>query len=172
MLGESQVAAPLMARRAAHRALSLAYRRFQPGPGVGVQLARLWLSRKPQRPARGQLRHETLILALALLAPAAVHPRQHGAVWRQRGRQVAPCGHTSTVRQRGNSRLREGRRTAAGASASADNETEALRRRAELEQRSMQEVPRQAIREHADSHSRAELLDKVLDEELPAKPRP
>jgi hypothetical protein len=102
MLGESQVAAPLMARRAAHRALRLAYRRFQPGPGVGVQLARLWLSRKPQRPARGQFRHETLILAFALLAPAAVHPRQHGAVWRQRGRQVAPCGHTSTVRQRGN----------------------------------------------------------------------
>jgi hypothetical protein len=102
MLGESQVAAPLMARRAAHRALRLAHRWFQPGPGVGVQLARLWLSRKPQRPARGQFGHETLILAFALLAPAAVHPRQHGAVWRQCGRQVAPRGHISTVRQRGN----------------------------------------------------------------------
>jgi ribbon-helix-helix CopG family protein len=49
----------------------------------------------------------------------------------------------------------------------ADDETEALRRRAELEQRSMQEVARQAIREYVENHSRAELLDQVLDEELP-----
>jgi hypothetical protein len=49
----------------------------------------------------------------------------------------------------------------------ADDETDALRRRAELEQRSMQEVARQAIREYVESHSRAELLDQVLDEELP-----
>ena len=49
----------------------------------------------------------------------------------------------------------------------ADDETEALRRRAELEQRSMQEVARQAIREYVDNHSRTELLDQVLDEELP-----
>jgi hypothetical protein len=48
-----------------------------------------------------------------------------------------------------------------------DDETEALRRRAELEQRSMQEVARQAIREYVENHSRAELLDRVLDEELP-----
>ena len=49
-----------------------------------------------------------------------------------------------------------------------DGETEALRGRAELEQRSMQEVARQAIREYVENHSRAELLDHVLDEELPS----
>ncbi len=48
-----------------------------------------------------------------------------------------------------------------------DAETEVLRRRAELEQRPMQEVVRQAIREYVECHSRAELLDRVLDEELP-----
>jgi hypothetical protein len=48
-----------------------------------------------------------------------------------------------------------------------DHETDALRRRAELEGRSMQEVTRQAIREYIESHSRTELLDRVLDEELP-----
>jgi predicted transcriptional regulator len=49
----------------------------------------------------------------------------------------------------------------------ADSEAEALRRRAELERRSMQEVARQAIREYIEEHSRAELLERVLDEELP-----
>jgi Ribbon-helix-helix protein, copG family len=49
----------------------------------------------------------------------------------------------------------------------ADDETEALRRRAGLEHRSMQEVARQAIREYVENHSRAELLDRVLGEELP-----
>ena len=48
-----------------------------------------------------------------------------------------------------------------------DAETEVLRLRADLERRSMQEVVRQAIREYVESHSRAELLDQVLDEELP-----
>jgi predicted transcriptional regulator len=48
-----------------------------------------------------------------------------------------------------------------------DAETDALRRRADLERRSMQEVARQAIREYVESHSRTELLDQVLDEELP-----
>jgi predicted transcriptional regulator len=48
-----------------------------------------------------------------------------------------------------------------------DDETDALRRRAEFEQRSMQEVARQAIREYVENHSRVELLDQVLDEELP-----
>ncbi|HLK02674.1 MAG TPA: ribbon-helix-helix protein, CopG family [Streptosporangiaceae bacterium] len=48
-----------------------------------------------------------------------------------------------------------------------DDETEALRRRAELEHRSMQEVARYAIREYIETHSRAELLGRVLDEELP-----
>jgi predicted transcriptional regulator len=48
-----------------------------------------------------------------------------------------------------------------------DEETEALRRRARLESRSMQDVARQAVREYVESHSRAELLDRVLDEELP-----
>jgi plasmid stability protein len=49
----------------------------------------------------------------------------------------------------------------------ADDETTALRQRADLEHRSMQDVARQAIREYIDNHSRAELLDRVLDDELP-----
>jgi predicted transcriptional regulator len=48
-----------------------------------------------------------------------------------------------------------------------DAETEALRLRAEVESRSMQEVAREAIREYVEQHSRAELLDRVLDEEIP-----
>jgi predicted transcriptional regulator len=48
-----------------------------------------------------------------------------------------------------------------------DDEAEALRRRAELEGRSMQEVARQAVREYVESHSRSDLLDRVLDDELP-----
>ena len=49
----------------------------------------------------------------------------------------------------------------------AEDETEALRKRADLEHRSMQDVARQAIREYIENHSRSELLDRVLDEELP-----
>ena len=100
MLGERQVAAPLMAQRAAQGALRLAHRRFQPGAGVGIQLAGLRLSGKPQRPSQFQFRQETLVLAFTLVAPAASRPGQHCAVRRQRGRQVAPCGHASTVGQR------------------------------------------------------------------------
>jgi predicted transcriptional regulator len=48
-----------------------------------------------------------------------------------------------------------------------DAEAEVLRRRAKMEQRPMQEVVRQAIREYVEGHSRAELLDRVLEEELP-----
>ncbi|MEX5711323.1 ribbon-helix-helix protein, CopG family [Parafrankia sp. FMc6] len=48
-----------------------------------------------------------------------------------------------------------------------DDEAEALRLRSELERRSMQEIARQAIREYIEAHSRSELLDQVLDEELP-----
>jgi predicted transcriptional regulator len=48
-----------------------------------------------------------------------------------------------------------------------DEEAEALRHRAELEGRSMQEVARQAVREYVESHSRADLLDRVLDSEVP-----
>jgi len=48
-----------------------------------------------------------------------------------------------------------------------DAEARALRRRAEHEGRPMQEVARQAIREYVEGHSRAELLARVLDEELP-----
>lgn len=48
-----------------------------------------------------------------------------------------------------------------------DEEARALRRRAELERRSMQDVARQAVREYVETHSRAELLDRVLDEDLP-----
>ena len=100
MLGERQVAAPLMAQRAAHGALRPAHRRFQPGEGVGVQLAGLRLSGKPQPPSQCQFGHETLVLGFALIAPAPSRPGQHCAVRRQRGRQVAPCGHASTVGQR------------------------------------------------------------------------
>ena len=100
MLGERQVAAPLMAQRAAHGALGLAHRRLQPGEGVGIQLAGFRLSGRPQRPSPCQFGHETLVLAFALFAPAALRPGQHRAVWRQRGRQAAPCGHASTVGQR------------------------------------------------------------------------
>jgi predicted transcriptional regulator len=48
-----------------------------------------------------------------------------------------------------------------------DSEARALRRRADHEGRPMQEVVRQAIREYVEGHSRAELLDRVLDQELP-----
>ena len=48
-----------------------------------------------------------------------------------------------------------------------DEETDALRRRARREGRSMQEVARAAVREYIDRTSRRELLDAVLDEELP-----
>lgn len=47
------------------------------------------------------------------------------------------------------------------------SEADALRLRAEREARSMQDVARQAVREYIENHSRAELLDRVLDEELP-----
>ena len=47
------------------------------------------------------------------------------------------------------------------------DETEALRRRADLEGRSMQEVAREAVRDYVERVSRRELLDRVLDEELP-----
>lgn len=46
-------------------------------------------------------------------------------------------------------------------------EAKALRLRAEHEGRPMQEIARQAIREYVEGHSRAELRDRVLDEELP-----
>jgi predicted transcriptional regulator len=48
-----------------------------------------------------------------------------------------------------------------------DEEAEALRQRAHLEDRSMQEVAREAIREYVEQHSREDLLDRVLDEEIP-----
>jgi predicted transcriptional regulator len=48
-----------------------------------------------------------------------------------------------------------------------DDETAALRRRADRENRSMQEVARQAVRDYIERTSRAELLDNVLDDELP-----
>jgi predicted transcriptional regulator len=48
-----------------------------------------------------------------------------------------------------------------------EQETEALRRRAELEGRSMQNVARQAVRDYIERNSKRELLDRVLDRELP-----
>ena len=48
-----------------------------------------------------------------------------------------------------------------------DEEAEALRQRARLEDRSMQEVAREAIREYVEQHSREDLLERVLGEEIP-----
>ena len=48
-----------------------------------------------------------------------------------------------------------------------DDEAEALRLRAEIEQRSMQEIARQAVRDYIERTSRRDLLERVLDEELP-----
>ncbi|WP_375399190.1 ribbon-helix-helix protein, CopG family [uncultured Amnibacterium sp.] len=48
-----------------------------------------------------------------------------------------------------------------------DAEADALRTRAELEGRSMQDVARQAVREYIEQRSRAELIDGVLDAALP-----
>ncbi|MGH3468542.1 MAG: ribbon-helix-helix protein, CopG family [Thermocrispum sp.] len=47
------------------------------------------------------------------------------------------------------------------------DETQALRRRAELENRSMQEVARQAVRDYIERTSRRDLIAHVLDTELP-----
>jgi plasmid stability protein len=48
-----------------------------------------------------------------------------------------------------------------------DDETDALRLRAEREGRSMQDVARSAVREYIERTSQRELLDDVLDTELP-----
>ena len=48
-----------------------------------------------------------------------------------------------------------------------EQESDALRRRAELEGRSMQDVARQAVRDYIERTSKRELLDRVLDNELP-----
>jgi predicted transcriptional regulator len=48
-----------------------------------------------------------------------------------------------------------------------EHETAALRRQAEREGRSMQDVARQAVRDYVERTSRRELLDQVLDAELP-----
>lgn len=48
-----------------------------------------------------------------------------------------------------------------------DEETDALRRRAQREGRSMQDVARSAVRHYIDRTSRRELIDEVLDQELP-----
>jgi plasmid stability protein len=48
-----------------------------------------------------------------------------------------------------------------------EDETAALRARAEREGRSMQDVARGAVRQYIEQTSDRELLDRVLDEELP-----
>ncbi|EYT61889.1 MULTISPECIES: ribbon-helix-helix protein, CopG family [Curtobacterium] len=48
-----------------------------------------------------------------------------------------------------------------------DAEAAALRKRADLEERSMQDVARAAIREYVEQHSRSDLIDGILDRELP-----
>ena len=49
-----------------------------------------------------------------------------------------------------------------------EEETRALRLRADVEGRSMQEVAKDAVREYIEGHSRRELLERVLAEDLPA----
>ena len=46
-------------------------------------------------------------------------------------------------------------------------QSEALRARAEFEGRSMQEVAKSAIEEYLELHIKADLIDRILDEELP-----
>ena len=48
-----------------------------------------------------------------------------------------------------------------------EKETEALRRCAELEGGSMEDVARQAVRDYIERNSKREFLDRVLDRELP-----
>jgi predicted transcriptional regulator len=48
-----------------------------------------------------------------------------------------------------------------------EDETLALRRRAVLENRSMQDVARQAVRDYVERASRVDLIEAVMDAELP-----
>jgi hypothetical protein len=48
-----------------------------------------------------------------------------------------------------------------------EQETQALRKRAEREGRSMQDIVVQAVREYIERSSKRELVDAVLDRELP-----
>lgn len=48
-----------------------------------------------------------------------------------------------------------------------DDESEALRRRAEIEHRSMQDVARRALHEYIERTSHRDLLDEVLRTEIP-----
>jgi plasmid stability protein len=48
-----------------------------------------------------------------------------------------------------------------------EEQSAALRVRAEIEGRSMQDVAKSALEEYIESHSRADLITRVLDEELP-----
>jgi hypothetical protein len=48
-----------------------------------------------------------------------------------------------------------------------DAEADALRRRAQMESRSMQDVVKQALHEYVEAHSREDLLQSILDEEFP-----
>jgi len=48
-----------------------------------------------------------------------------------------------------------------------DEESNALRTRADFEGRSMQDVAREALREYISRHSHDDLVDRVMDSELP-----
>ena len=48
-----------------------------------------------------------------------------------------------------------------------DEETAALRVRADFEGRSMQDLAREAVREYISRHSHDDLVDRVMDTELP-----
>ena len=106
MLGERQVAAPLMAQRAAHRALRPAHRRVQPGKGVGVQLAGLRQGGKPQRPPQASSDTKRLYSRLhsAHRQPAPRPARAAGCPMRScaPGRaSVSPGWHCQMTRRSG-----------------------------------------------------------------------
>ena len=48
-----------------------------------------------------------------------------------------------------------------------EEQTALLRARAEFEGRSMQEVAKSAVEEYLESHIRADLISRILEEELP-----
>ena len=48
-----------------------------------------------------------------------------------------------------------------------DEQSDALRARADHEGRSMQEVAKSAIEEYLETHARSDLIERILDEELP-----
>lgn len=102
--------------------------------------------------------------------PGVRQPRRRPSGWQRAGAGPQQCqqlrdDHGSATRRCG---IKSGIIAAVAMTLRlSDEEAEALRQRAALEGRSMQEVARQAIREYVEQHSRADLLERVLDEEVP-----